>query len=79
MSWKPPHASADRLRAKLEDEFETVARPEGLRRTSDARREGGEASAAEAARAMAAQLRGAERWPRPPGRRRKRRLRGRPR
>ncbi|ASC63026.1 recombination regulator RecX [Achromobacter denitrificans] len=48
MSWKPPHASADRLRAKLDDEFETVARPEGLRRTSDARREGGEASAAEA-------------------------------
>ncbi|MCY1527285.1 Regulatory protein RecX [compost metagenome] len=39
MSWKPPLASADRLRAKLDDEFETVARPQGLRRTSDARRE----------------------------------------
>lgn len=39
MSWKPPPASADRLRARLDDEFETVARPEGLRRTSDARRE----------------------------------------
>nr|WP_181391032.1 recombination regulator RecX [Achromobacter pulmonis] len=39
MSWKPPPALADRLRARLDDEFETVARPEGLRRTSDARRE----------------------------------------
>lgn len=39
MSWKPPPASADRLRAKLDDEFETVAKPQGLRRTSDARRE----------------------------------------
>lgn len=39
MSWKPPPASAERLRAKLDDEFETVAKPEGLRRTSDARRE----------------------------------------
>ncbi|MGY6271187.1 recombination regulator RecX [Achromobacter denitrificans] len=39
MSWKPPLASADRLRAKLDDEFETVARPQGLRRTSDALRE----------------------------------------
>jgi regulatory protein len=39
MSWKPPPTSADRLRARLDDEFETVARPEGLRRTSDARRE----------------------------------------
>lgn len=38
MSWKPSAASADRLRAKLDDEFETVAKPEGLRRTSDARR-----------------------------------------
>lgn len=39
MSWKPILASADRLRAKLDDEFETVAKPQGLRRTSDARRE----------------------------------------
>ncbi|MCW0208350.1 recombination regulator RecX [Achromobacter veterisilvae] len=39
MSWKPPPASADRLRAKLDDEFETVAKPQGLRRSSDARRE----------------------------------------
>ncbi|HEY9320730.1 MAG TPA: recombination regulator RecX [Achromobacter sp.] len=39
MSWKPTLASADRLRAKLDDEFETVAKPQGLRRTSDARRE----------------------------------------
>ncbi len=39
MSWKSPPASADRLRAKLDDEFETVAKPQGLRRTSDARRE----------------------------------------
>ncbi len=39
MSWKPPPTSADRLRARLDDEFETVARHEGLRRTSDARRE----------------------------------------
>ena len=39
MSWKPPPTSADRLRARLDDEFETVARPEGLRRTSDAQRE----------------------------------------
>ncbi len=39
MSWKPPPATADRLRAKLDDEFETVAKPQGLRRTSDARRE----------------------------------------
>ncbi|WAI82654.1 MULTISPECIES: recombination regulator RecX [Achromobacter] len=39
MSWKPTPASADRLRAKLDDEFETVAKPEGLRRSSDARRE----------------------------------------
>lgn len=38
MSWKPPVTSADRLRAKLDDEFETVAKPEGLRRTSDLRR-----------------------------------------
>jgi len=38
MSWKPSAASADRLRAKLDDEFETVAKPEGLRRTPDARR-----------------------------------------
>lgn len=38
MSWKPPVTSADRLRARLDDEFETVARPEGLRRTSDLRR-----------------------------------------
>jgi regulatory protein len=45
MSWKPPLASADRLRAKLDDEFETVARPQGLRRTSDARREPEEAAA----------------------------------
>lgn len=45
MSWKPPQASADRLRAKLDDEFETVARPQGLRRTSDARREPDEAEA----------------------------------
>lgn len=37
MSWKPTPASADRLRAKLDDEFETVAKPQGLRRTSDAR------------------------------------------
>ncbi|MEN4918626.1 recombination regulator RecX [Achromobacter spanius] len=39
MSWKPTPASADRLRAKLDDEFETVAKPQGLRRTSDARSE----------------------------------------
>lgn len=39
MSWKPTLASADRLRAKLDDEFETVAKPQGLRRSSDARRE----------------------------------------
>ncbi|MGE8642726.1 MAG: recombination regulator RecX [Achromobacter sp.] len=39
MSWKSTPASADRLRAKLDDEFETVAKPQGLRRTSDARRE----------------------------------------
>ena len=37
MSWKSTPASADRLRAKLDDEFETVAKPEGLRRTSDTR------------------------------------------
>lgn len=37
MSWKPTPASADRLRAKLDDEFETVAKPQGLRRTSDTR------------------------------------------
>ncbi|HEY9273347.1 MULTISPECIES: recombination regulator RecX [Achromobacter] len=41
MSWKPPPASAERLRAKLDDEFETVAKPQGLRRTSDARSEQG--------------------------------------
>ncbi len=41
MSWKPSAASADRLRAKLDDEFETVAKPDGLRRTSDARRGAG--------------------------------------
>jgi len=46
MSWKSTPASADRLRAKLDDEFETVAKPQGLRRTSDARREK-EADAAE--------------------------------
>ena len=46
MSWKPSAASADRLRAKLDDEFETVAKPQGLRRTSDVRR----ASAEDAAR-----------------------------
>lgn len=45
MSWKPPVTSADRLRARLDDEFETVAKPEGLRRTSDLRR-AAEASAA---------------------------------
>ncbi len=39
MSWKPTPASADRLRARLDDEFETVAKPQGLRRTSDARAE----------------------------------------
>lgn len=39
MSWKSTPASADRLRAKLDDEFETVAKPQGLRRTSDARPE----------------------------------------
>ncbi|AVG38188.1 recombination regulator RecX [Achromobacter insolitus] len=39
MSWKPPPASAERLRAKLDDEFETVAKPQGLRRTSGVRRE----------------------------------------
>ncbi|MBD9421753.1 recombination regulator RecX [Achromobacter sp. ACM04] len=39
MSWKSPPASAERLRAKLDDEFETVAKPQGLRRTSDARRD----------------------------------------
>jgi len=39
MSWKPPPATAERLRAKLDDEFETVAKPQGLRRTSDARRD----------------------------------------
>ncbi len=37
MSWKSTPASAERLRAKLDDEFETVAKPQGLRRTSDAR------------------------------------------
>lgn len=37
MSWKSTPASADRLRAKLDDEFETVAKPQGLQRTSDAR------------------------------------------
>lgn len=42
MSWKPTPASADRLRAKLDDEFETVAKPQGLRRSSDARRAGDE-------------------------------------
>jgi len=47
MSWKSTPASADRLRAKLDDEFETVAKPQGLRRSSDARRE--QASAAPAA------------------------------
>lgn len=45
MSWKPPVTSADRLRARLDDEFETVAKPEGLRRASDLRR-AAEASAA---------------------------------
>lgn len=50
MSWKSTPASADRLRAKLDDEFETVAKPQGLRRTSDARREK-EAEAAEDAAA----------------------------
>jgi len=50
MSWKSTPASADRLRAKLDDEFETVAKPQGLRRTSDARREK-EADAAEDATA----------------------------
>jgi regulatory protein len=50
MSWKSTPASADRLRAKLDDEFETVAKPQGLRRTSDARREK-EADAAEDAAA----------------------------
>ncbi|EHK65127.1 recombination regulator RecX [Achromobacter arsenitoxydans] len=39
MSWKSTPASADRLRARLDDEFETVAKPQGLRRTSDARGE----------------------------------------
>ncbi|MGE8676780.1 MAG: recombination regulator RecX [Achromobacter kerstersii] len=52
MSWKSTPASADRLRAKLDDEFETVAKPQGLRRTSDARREK-EAAAAEDASASA--------------------------
>jgi regulatory protein len=52
MSWKSTPASADRLRAKLDDEFETVAKPQGLRRTSDARREK-EADAAEDASAAA--------------------------
>lgn len=37
MSWKSTPASAERLRAKLDDEFETVAKPQSLRRTSDAR------------------------------------------
>ncbi|WP_313624451.1 recombination regulator RecX [Achromobacter sp.] len=37
MSWKSTPASAERLRARLDDEFETVAKPQGLRRTSDAR------------------------------------------
>lgn len=37
MSWKSTPASAERLRAKLDDEFETVAKPQGLRRTSDVR------------------------------------------
>jgi len=50
MSWKSTPASADRLRAKLDDEFETVAKLQGLRRTSDARREK-EADAAEDATA----------------------------
>ncbi len=53
MSWKPPVTSADRLRAKLDDEFETVAKPEGLRRTSDLRR------AAESAAASGHELEGA--------------------
>jgi regulatory protein len=39
MSWKSTPASAGRLRARLDDEFETVAKPQGLRRTSDARME----------------------------------------
>ena len=39
MSWKSTPASAERLRARLDDEFETVAKPQGLRRTSDARGE----------------------------------------
>jgi len=37
MSWKSTPASAERLRTKLDDEFETVAKPQGLRCTSDAR------------------------------------------
>lgn len=37
MSWKSTPASAERQRARLDDEFETVAKPQGLRRTSDAR------------------------------------------
>lgn len=37
MSWKSTAASDERLRARLDDEFETVAKPQGLRRTSDAR------------------------------------------
>lgn len=39
MSWKSTPASAERQRARLDDEFETVAKPQGLRRTSDARGE----------------------------------------
>ena len=38
MSWKPSAKSSEHLRAKLDDEFETVAKPQGLRRSSDARR-----------------------------------------
>ncbi|CAB3635270.1 MAG: recombination regulator RecX [Achromobacter pulmonis] len=47
MSWKPPVTSADRLRARLDDEFETVAKPEGLRRTSDLRRAADSTAAAD--------------------------------
>lgn len=40
MSWKPKPSAADRARDRLDDEFETVAKPEGLQRTSDAKAKG---------------------------------------
>lgn len=40
MSWKPQPSASERTRAKLDDEFETVAKPQGLQRTSDAKAKG---------------------------------------